>query len=51
MKAGPLRSQQRGPKILEENKIPITEVVMGPSVGWGRIWSAYSLRSSLRRLR
>jgi hypothetical protein len=29
----------------------LTEVVMGLSVGWGRIWSACSLRSSLRRLR
>jgi hypothetical protein len=46
MRAGPLRSQWRGLKILEE-----VEIVIGPSVGWSRTWFACCLRSSQRRLR
>jgi hypothetical protein len=35
----------------EQGPLVLIEIVMGPSEGWGRIWSAYSLRSFLRRLR
>jgi hypothetical protein len=48
MSTGPPKSQWRGLKILKENKIPW----FNRNCDWvGRIWSACSLRSSLRKLR
>jgi hypothetical protein len=35
----------------EQDPLVLIEIVMGPSEGWGRIWSACSLRNSRRRLR
>jgi hypothetical protein len=52
MRANPPRSQRRGLKIFEENKIPwFDRSCYGAPFGWSRIWSACCLRSSQRSLR